>query len=201
MTPPRLVPSTSSSSGFCRTGSNSPIARFRLSSNLGCRSCAAGLSRSHNQHRDDDEIGQAVHELIGAERVPEAPVLRSPAVTLHNLLLEPIDVIVHGELGQCDASNKQQRSGHQHEIHEGREGGMDTGMQEAAGMPVSPLVQKLVRSLQIEIGYGMLGHQDRDGGKGKNRELWHLIYLDRASAVLSQVGGGGLFREKAIRAR
>lgn len=66
---------------------------------------------------------------------------------------------------------------------------MDAGMQEAAGMPVSPLVQKLVRSLQIEIGNSMLGHQDRDGGKGKDREFWHLIYLDRASAVPSQLGG------------
>src|SRR5262249_16408338 len=134
-------------------------------------------------------------ELIGAERVPEPPILRSPAIALRDLLLQPIDVVVHGELHQRDTEHKQERARHQHEIDERRERGMDSGMKETAGMAVSALVQILVRSLQIGIGDGLLEHQDRDSGEGKNREVRHLLYFDKASVVPSQLGGGGLTRK------
>jgi hypothetical protein len=72
---------------------------------------------------------------------------------------------------------------------------MDAGMDAAAGMAVSPLVQILVRGLQIKIGDRVLEHQDRDGGKGEDYELGHRRYFDKASAVPSQWGGGGFMRK------
>jgi hypothetical protein len=58
---------------------------------------------------------------------------------------------------------------------------MDSGMKETAGMAVSALVQILVRRLQIEIGDGVLEHQDRDSGEGKDREFRHLLYFGLGS--------------------
>ena len=99
--------------------------------------------------------------------------------------LSPIDVIVEHELAQRDGAGDQQRAGNQHQIDERRQRGMDAGMDEAARMAVSPLVQILVRRLQIEIGNRVLEQQHGDGGQGKEGELRHRRYFDKASAVPS----------------
>ncbi len=66
---------------------------------------------------------------------------------------------------------------------------MDAGMDEAARMAVRPLVQILIRRLQIEIGDRVLEHENGDGGEGEEDELRHRRYFDMASAVPSQCGG------------
>ena len=68
-------------------------------------------------------------------------------------------------------------------------------MDEAARMAVSPLVQILIRGLQIEIGNRVLEHQHGDGGEGEEGDLRHRRYFDKASAVPSHCGGGGFVRK------
>jgi hypothetical protein len=87
---------------------------------------------------------QAVDELVGAERMPEAVVLRRPAVAAGDLLLGPIDVIMDQELAEGDGAGDQQRARNQHQIDNRRQRDIDAGMDEAARMAVSPLVQILI---------------------------------------------------------
>jgi hypothetical protein len=112
-----------------------------------------------------------------------------------DLLLQPIDVIVEEELAEGDGAGHEQRAWKQHQIDERRERGMDAGMDDAARMAVFPLVQILIRRLQVEIGNRMLEHQDGDGSEGEENELWHRRYFDKASAVPSHWGGGGFIRK------
>ena len=113
--------------------------RIRQSRNFGA---ALGRGGDH-QNGDDAEIGQPVHQLVGAEREPEATVAGRPAVAVGELLLQPIDVIVHHELAEREAGGNQQRAGQQHQIDQRRQRGMDAGVDEAARMAVLPLVQDI----------------------------------------------------------
>ena len=149
--------------------------RIRQSRNFG-----PALGRGgHHQNGDDAEIGQPVHQLIGAERIPEAAVLRRPAVAVGDLLLQPIDVIVQHELAEREAGGDQQRARQQHQIDQRRQRGMDAGMDEAARMAVLSLVQILIRRLQIKIGDRMLEHENGDGGEGEQDELRHRAISTR----------------------
>ena len=120
-----------------------------------------------------------MHQLIGAERIPEAGVLGIPAVAVGDLLLQPIDVIMQHELAESEAGDEQQRARQQHQVDQRRQRGMDAGMDEAARMAVLSLVQELIRRLQIKIGDRMLGHENGDGGEGEQDELWHRAISTR----------------------
>ena len=136
-----------------------------------------------------------MHELVGAEREPEAAIARGPGVTVGDPLLEPVDMIVDRELAERDGAGKQERAGREHEIDEGGQRDMDAGMDEAAGMSVDALVHELIRRLQIEVGHHVLEHEDGNRGEDEDREMGHRRYFDRASAVPSQWGGGGFTRK------
>ena len=110
----------------CPTGSNSPIARSRRCSRLVAAYTANAMSTP-----TISEIGQAVHELVGAEREPEAAVLRRPAVAAGDLLFQPIDVIVEHEFAHGDAEHEQERGRRDHEIDERRQRDMDGAVQDA----------------------------------------------------------------------
>ncbi len=82
-------------------------AGIRQSRNLGagldCRAARAG----GHEHAHDQQIAQAVDELIGTERIPEATVAHGQPIPMRDLLLQPIDVIVDGELADRDGDGKQ----------------------------------------------------------------------------------------------
>src|SRR6476661_7410566 len=142
-----------------------------------------------------------MNELVGAERAPEAAVVRRQPVAVHDLLLQPVDMVVHGELAERDCGGKHKRARQQDEIDQWCERHVDTGMHEAAGMAVGALVQELIWRLKIEIRYHVLEQEHGDRGEDDDGDVGHGRYFDIASAVPSQLGGGGLSRKKVMRSR
>ena len=144
-------------------------------------------TRSHgvsDEHADDHEISEAVHELIGAERVPEAPILRGPTVAVGHLLLQPVDMVVEQKLADGDDEREQERSRRDHKIHERRQRDVDGAVLDAAGMSVGSLVQILIGALQIEIGDRMLAHEDSDRGENNQDGLGHGLFAEGFRAAV-----------------
>ncbi len=133
--------------------------------------------------------------------VPEAPGLRRKAVAAGDLLLGPIHMVVHGEFARRDPECEQQRDRREHEIDEWRQCNVDEAVQQPAGVTVGSLVAVLIWRLQKKVGRHVLQHEDRHGGEDKDCYLWHRLYFDKASAVPSQSGGGGVLRKLAILSR
>ena len=98
-------------------------------------------------------------------------------------------------VAERDRAGQQERAWNQYEVHERSERDVNGRMKKAAGMAVGPLVQILVRRLQVEIGDRVLGHEHGDRGKCEISEVLHRRYFDRASAAPSQFGGGGFIRK------
>ena len=124
--------------------------------------------RSPHENGKNYDIGELMQQLVRAEYGPVEIVIEGEGITLVDLLLRPIDVIVHEKLGREDRSRKAAER-LQSEHGRKRPSRMKSGVKESAGVTVNALVAVLVGRLQNEIAEEVL-HFEQNGAPKKQSE-------------------------------